>query len=138
METEAPREDHIKRIKAQAPEDKGVKTPHLKSEDPNWQRYQGDLRDSTGGAVRRPVHGRVVSLPITSQATVEGQIDRGVTRRDRGRSLTPIDKLIDQSLGGFQDPHTLKRAQKYLSAKTRGIIKSAQRKSRGIETPPNT
>jgi len=99
----------------------------LKSAQPDQEIFSGDLKDATSGSVRRMVHGHEVTLPKTAQPGMQGELDIGVTNRDSTRSLPLTDQLIEQSFDGYQDPHTIRKAQKQKGAKTDSAIKAAEK-----------
>jgi len=123
------REGEIKKNRRKSRPIAPTRSQTLKSEAPDQERFQGDLRDAMSGSVRRMVHGHEVTLPKTAQSEMQGTLDIGVTNRDETRSLPLTDQLIEQSLGGYQDRHTLRKAQKQKGAITDSHVKTAQKKT---------
>lgn len=114
----------------------------LKSSAKNGEPGVGGPSDTTHGFVKRQVHGNIVSLPITEQHPLP---DLGaetpksaVTRRADTPNLDPEHKYILESIDTGEEPvpttARMTRAQSF--ARQRGRMKQAQKKSRGIEVPP--
>lgn len=131
------REGEIKKTKRTFKPLAPTRKQTLKSEATNQERFQGHLKDSTHGSVPRQVHGKPVSLPITEQPPLPGlsedvPSDIAVTKRDSTKNLDPELTYIMESIDTQEEPipPTRTKTLRFMHARSDGILKQAQKKSK--------
>lgn len=128
--------EHLERIKREAPLDQEAQIKRRKTPKPR-PRSADMAQDAAGNVVRKHL-GISTATPVVGQYTLEGEGDiqhQAVDSKGVLRKLTPVEEAARQAAEGKQEPAVLRAADRQLRAISRSITKSAQKRSKGTESP---